>query len=133
MPRHKPTIDPALVLDTVPSMNQAVRLETRAEGAVAWIPIQKRWWMGPPFSYLLPYRKERGFALDSLGHQVLLWCDGTRTTEELIERFADRYKLRFHPARLTVLAFLRTLISRNLVVLVARDPSLTQGKEPNPP
>jgi len=133
MPRHRPTIEPAVVLDTVPTMNQAVRLELRAEGAVAWIPIQRRWWMGPPFSYLLPYRKERGFALDSLGHQVLLWCDGTRTTEELIELFADRYKLRFHPARLTVLAFLRTLISRNLVALVAHDTSLTPNQERTSP
>ncbi len=129
MARPKCTIDPAVVLDTIPTRNQAVRLETRTEGAIAWIPIQKRWWMEPPLSYLLPYRKEKGFALDSLGHQVLLWCDGTRTTEELIELFANRYKLRFHPARLTVLAFLRTLITRNLVALVGSDAALGQGTE----
>jgi hypothetical protein len=116
--KPKNTFDPAVILDTIPTVNQAMRLETRDPGAVAWLPIRHRFWMGPPLSWILPFRKEKGFALDALGCEVLSWCDGQRTTEELVELFAREHQLRFHAARLSVLTFLRTLVSRNLVVLV---------------
>jgi len=57
--------------------------------------------------------------LDALGRQVFVACDGSRTTEQIVEEFAERHRLRFHEARLSVLTFLRSLVERNLVALVA--------------
>lgn len=111
--------DPGLLLDLVPVPNRAVRAESAGDGLLLWVPIQRRWWMGPPFSWLLPFRAERGIALDGLGRQVYRACDGIRTTEQIIEAFAVEHRLRFHEARLCVLTFLKSLVERNLVALVA--------------
>jgi hypothetical protein len=119
MARSKPSFDPARLLDTVPVPNEAVRLVPRERGLVLWVPIEKRWWMGPPLAWVLPFRSEKGIALDALGAEVYRACDGATTTERIIEAFARHHRIRFHEARLSVLAFLRSLVARNLVVLVA--------------
>jgi hypothetical protein len=114
-------IDLEKLLDAVPTANSAVRVERHGESVVLFVPIRKRFWMGPPFSWVLPYRKEKGFALDALGAEVFSACDGERTLEQIIEGFADRHRLRFHEARLAVTQFLRTLSERNLVALVVQE------------
>jgi hypothetical protein len=112
-------MDPAVLLDAVPTPNGALRLEPRGSGLVVWVPIRKRWWMGPPIGWILPFRSEKGVELDSLGRQVFTACDGSRTTEQIVEEFAETHQLRFHEARLSVLSFLKSLVERNLVALVA--------------
>jgi hypothetical protein len=111
-------LDPAVLLDAVPSQNQVLRLEPRGSSLVVWVPIRKRWWMRPPLSWILPFRSEKGVELDALGHEVFIACDGSRTTERIVEEFAERHRLRFHEARLSVLSFLKSLVERNLVALV---------------
>jgi hypothetical protein len=121
----KLAFDPAQLLDTVPVPNEAVRRVPKERGLLLWVPIQKRWWMGPPLGWVLPFRSEKGIALDALGAEVYGACDGTTTTERIIEAFAKRHKIRFHEARLSVLAFLKSLVTRNLVVLVSADAKVT--------
>jgi hypothetical protein len=116
------TLDPARLLDAVVVKNAAVRLEQRAGAVVLWVPLERRWWMGPPFSWLLPFRKEKGVELDALGQEVFSECDGERRVEEVIERFAARHRVRFHEARHSVVQFLALLFERKLVTLrVAED------------
>jgi hypothetical protein len=111
-------IEPERLLDAVPTANAAVRVERRGESVVLYVPIRRRFWMGPPLSWLLPFRNERGFALDALGEEVFSACDGQRTLEQIVEAFAARHRIRFHEARLAVTQFLKTLSERNLVALV---------------
>lgn len=118
MARLKHKLNPGLLLDAIPSANEAVRREEKDNGLMLWVPIEKRWWMGPPLSWLLPFHDERGVALDAIGRQVFDACDGERTTERIIEEFAECHRLRFHDARVSVLSFLKSLVERNLVVLV---------------
>jgi hypothetical protein len=113
-----PNVEPERILDAVPTPNSAVRLERRGESVVLFVPLRPRFWTGPPFSWLLPFRKERGYALDALGQEVFTACDGERTLEQIIEAFASRHRIRFHEARLAVTQFLRSLSERNLVALV---------------
>jgi len=113
-------IDLEQLLDAIPTTNAAVRVERQGDAVVLFVPIRRRFWMGPPFSWLLPFRKERGFALDALGAEVFSACDGERTLEQIIEGFAGRHRLRFHEARLAVTQFLRSLSERNLVAVVVR-------------
>jgi hypothetical protein len=127
MGRRKPVFDPAQLLDAIPTLNQAVRREDRAQGTILWVPIQRRWWMGPPLSWFLPFRSEKGVALDALGTQVVGLCDGVRTTEEIIEVFAKEHQIRFHEARLSILSFLKSLVQRNLMVVVA---GISEGTRP---
>jgi hypothetical protein len=121
MPDGRVPFDPAELLLAVPTANRAVRVEPQGQGMVLWVPVRQRWWMGPPLGWFLPFRKERGVALDAIGRQVYVACDGVHTTEQIIEQFAERHRLRFHEARLSVLAFLRSLVERNLIVLVTAE------------
>lgn len=105
------------LLDAWPAANGAVRAEHRGDALVLWVPIHRPWWLRGPLSWLLPLRREKGIALDELGREVWNACDGNRRLEDIIESFAERHQIRFHEARLCVLAFLRSLMERNLVVL----------------
>jgi len=106
------------LLDAVPRRNNAVRVEPRGEGLVLWTSIQKRWWMGPPLSWVLPYRDRRGTQLDANGRWVWEACDGDTSIERIVERFAADHVLRFHEARLLVMQFLEMLMQRRLVAVV---------------
>lgn len=108
------------LLAMIPVRNGAVRSQVHKGTLILYVPTQRRWWMGP--LSLLPgvrFRMEKGHALDRLGEEVWLACDGRRSVEAIVEGFADRHKLRFHEARLSVMAFLRMLAQRNLVALAA--------------
>lgn len=105
------------VLDLVPLQNTSVRAEARGNAVVLWVPLNKRWWMRGPLSWLLPFRREKGVELDALGREVWNVCDGERTLEQIVEEFAQRHKLGFHEARLSVQSFVALLLERNLIVL----------------
>ena len=111
-----------ILLDAVPVANQSVKTQQHGKALELVVPLRQRRWMGPPLSWFLPFRKERRFALDEVGQHVWRSCNGRRTTEQIIERFASRYNVRFHDARVPVTQFLRTLVERNLVALVIRQP-----------
>lgn len=112
-----------------PTRNAAVRQEMRGDALVLFVPIRRRWWMSGPVSWFLPLRDEKGVALDALGQEVWRVCDGQRHLEAIVEGFADRHRLGFHEARLTVMRFLRMLAQRNLLVLVGDTP--TSNEEPD--
>ncbi len=105
------------LLDSVPVANKAVRVEKHGEGLVVYLPIRQRWWMSPPLSWVLPYRSERGVALDGLGSEVYRSVDGRQTVEQIVVAFARSHRLRFHEARLAVMQFLKMLAQRNIIVL----------------
>jgi hypothetical protein len=93
------------------------------------VPIEQRWWMGPPLGWLLPFRKEKGIELDELGSEVFAECDGERCLEEIVERFAERHRVRFHEARQSVVQFLSLLFERKLVTLrVPNDAVVESGR-----
>jgi hypothetical protein len=119
--KTQPTVDPARLLDLVPAANRAVRVERHGDQVVLFVPIRRRWWMHGPLSWLLPFRNEKGVALDRLGREVWEACNGERTLEQIVELFAERHRLRFHEARLSVTQFLRSLVERNLVILASRE------------
>ncbi len=117
--RASETLTEEQVLDAVPMRNQSVRVEWRgSDRVVIYVALKQRWFMQPPWSWLLRVRKEAGYELEGLGREVWEACDGKRTVEAIIDGFAEKHHLRFHEARLSVLAFLRQLIQRGMVVLV---------------
>jgi hypothetical protein len=107
-------------LAATPVRNAAVREEPRDAALVLFVPLRQRWWTAGPVRWLLPLRRERGVALDTLGREVWSACDGERNIEALVAEFADRHRLGFHEARLTVGQFLRMLVERKLLVIVGR-------------
>ncbi|HTA93916.1 MAG TPA: PqqD family protein [Polyangiaceae bacterium] len=110
-------LDPMRVLNTTPAQNGAVRVEQTGTGVVLFVPVARPAWLRA-LSLALPLRREKGFALDRLGQEVWLACDGSRSFGTIVDDFAQRHQLRFHEARAMVAQFLRTLAERNLVALL---------------
>ncbi|HEY4102616.1 MAG TPA: PqqD family protein [Polyangiaceae bacterium] len=113
----EPELDALGVLHSRPTQNAAVRVANNDNGVVLFVPVARPSWLRA-LSWLLPLRREKGFALDALGREVWLACDGARSFEKIVVEFSERHKLRFHEARAMVSAFLKTLNERNLVALV---------------
>jgi hypothetical protein len=113
----EPAVAAGRVLDLIPTQNRAVREEQNAGTVVLYAPIRWSWWLRA-LSWLLPLRRERGFALDALGQEVWRACDGERTVEMIVEAFAERHRVRFHEARQSVLTFLKLLSERNLIAIL---------------
>lgn len=118
MSKRRPRISNELLLRMVPVVNEAVEVHRQGKAVTLVVPIRQRKWMGRPLSWVFPFRTERRYALDHVGQEVWRSCNGRRTTEQIIERFASKYNVRFHDARLAVTQFLQTLVQRKLVALV---------------
>jgi len=109
------------LLGATPVHNHAARSERRGENdVVVRVPLRRRWFMGPPLSWVLPLSRERVVSLDRLGAEVWEYCDGQRTTRQIIDDFAGRHQLSFHESRVSVCSYLQQLIKRGLVVLVGQ-------------
>ncbi|MEM6459472.1 MAG: PqqD family protein [Planctomycetota bacterium] len=108
------------MLRAVPVRNAAVREGKRGGAVVLWVPVRRRWWSAWPGLRRLPWRGERGVALDALGREVWSACDGVADLEAIAAGFAQRHGLTFHEARLAVTRFLRMLAGRGLLVVVGR-------------
>ncbi len=106
------------LLDAVPVVNQAVRVKQHGKTLLVEVPIQQRWWMGPPLSWFCQFRDRKRYLLDEQGQELWRLCNGKRRTEEIVEKFAARHQLRFHEARVAVMEYLGTLLKRKLMVMV---------------
>jgi hypothetical protein len=61
--------------------------------------------------------REHTFGLDKYGREVLDACNGARRVKDIIRRFADAHKISAAEAELSVTAFLRTLLTKGLIVM----------------
>jgi hypothetical protein len=99
--------------------NRAAEVEKRRGGGCrVSVPMRRPRWMVPPISWLLPFSSHRRVELDRLGAEVLAACNGRRTVEEMIEKFAADHKLSFREAQVSVTTFIRQLVERGLVAVV---------------
>ncbi|MFA6134239.1 MAG: PqqD family protein [Phycisphaerae bacterium] len=110
---------PANFLQAVPYTNQAMEVTRRPDGStLVSVPIPRPKYLVPPLSWILPFSHQRRVELDRLGSYVLDMCDGRRSIESMIERFAGDHKLSFREAQLSVSGFLRQLVQRGILVIV---------------
>jgi hypothetical protein len=119
--KQQPAFSRQDALKRVPLKNPHVR-ESRLESGVALLayPQQMR-----PFMAALSRRiggsaalnQERKLQLDDLGTQVWDMIDGRRSVQDLIERFAERHRLRSREAEVSVTQFLRELGRRGVIGL----------------
>lgn len=110
------------ILTARPHVNRSMRTQPRRDGGLlATIPLRRPKYLVPPLSWLLPYSRNRRVRLDRIGTAVLDLCDGQRTVEAIIEKFAVEHKLSFRESQVPVTTFLRQLTERGLVVIVGSD------------
>ena len=60
---------------------------------------------------------ERSFGLDAYGRIVYDFCDGKRTVEQIVKRFAGKVHVSLPEAEMAVTKFMQTLMKKGLVVM----------------
>lgn len=104
-----------------PVRNAAAAASWGADRFEIAVPTRRPAWLVSPISWIVRPPKSRTMALDKVGAAVWDLCDGRRTVEEVIDAVAARYQLTFHEGRVSVTAFLKTLVERGAMVLAAED------------
>jgi hypothetical protein len=108
------------MLVAVPRHNTAAEVSERKDRTVA-VTVQTRrppFLRRPPLSWMVPVHQRRTAVLDHLGAEVWRLCDGRRTVEQIVDRFAGAHGLTFHEARVAVTEYLRTLMQRGALAVV---------------
>ncbi|HYF52404.1 MAG TPA: PqqD family protein [Planctomycetota bacterium] len=108
-------------LSAIPCRNRVATIEPMGKGVLVCIPMQKKWWVRPPLTWIFPISSQRRVQLDETGAWVLEQCDGRQTIEDIVERLKEKHKLSFHEARIPVLQFIRMLCERGIVGLVTKE------------
>ncbi|MCY2930547.1 MAG: PqqD family protein [Planctomycetota bacterium] len=115
----QPRITTGQFLAALPMVNQAARqTPAPAGGTLVEVPIPRPRYLVPPISWILPFSGYRRIELDKLGTAVLQLCDGRRSVEKVIEKFAADHKLTFRESQLSVTQFLRMLTERGVIAVV---------------
>ena len=118
-------ISPVDILESVPILNESALIKRGSRGgALVEIPLKRPKYMIPPLSWVLPFSRMRRVKLDVLGVAMLDICDGRRTVEGVIEKFAMDNKLTFREAQLPVMEFLKNLSERGVLVIAG----ISQGQ-----
>ncbi|MBT3296929.1 MAG: PqqD family protein [Verrucomicrobia bacterium] len=65
--------------------------------------------------------RERTFGLDAYGRRVYECCDGKQTVQAIINQFAKRTHVSVTEAEMAVTKFVRTLMSKGLLVIEMPD------------
>ena len=121
---RKPAFNIRSQLRTIPIQNRAMSLRKLESGDVVFsVPA------GPPGGAIgllktllrVPH-VDKTIRLDTLGSEVLTACDGKNTVEKIVELLADRHKLTFHEARVSVVRFLEMLLRTGAVAVSVPKP-----------
>ena len=101
-----------------PVVNRLVRIEHADDGKIVLhVPRRETSIMRTlcRFFKVSPYRR---IALDKLGTFVIEHCDGEHTVRDIIENFANEFRLNEREADVSVTSFLRTLGQRYIISFV---------------
>ena len=110
-------------LKSIPIRNAKVRtVSAKADSAVFEVDLKYNRLLYP-FAMLLGMRKSRKYELYGLSLELYRTLDGTRSTENLIDELAERFKLTFFESRALVTSYLSMLMRRGLIVIVGRNSS----------
>ncbi|HOW97426.1 MAG TPA: PqqD family protein [Kiritimatiellia bacterium] len=101
--------------------NAAVRSQPAAQHGELRIevPTRRPGWLVPPLSWVVRPPAFRTLTLDALGVEVWTLCDGQRTVEAVIDSFAEKNRLTFHEARVSVTAYLKSLLQQGALAVAA--------------
>ncbi len=113
-----PTIDRRRSLDAIPVLNGGFVPEARADGALDLVIRAPR--RKSLLSRFMPPTVEQRFKLDELGTFVYGLINGTRTVEQIMDAFTERYRLNKRETEISVAAFLRLLGERKIISIVIK-------------
>ncbi|MBU1693545.1 MAG: PqqD family protein [Verrucomicrobia bacterium] len=99
--------------------NAAAQVTPGARGGEVSIavPTRRPGWLIPPISWIVHPPATRMLLLDALGVEVWTLCNGERTVEAVINAFAVANGLTFHEARVSVTAYLKSLLQQGALAM----------------
>jgi len=110
-------------LSSVPMRNEKVKVCPSADGKSLELEIGLR---HEGFMLLMhrlfKLRDRKQYSLDAVGRQVYESIDGQKSFEQLIDEFAERHKLTFFESRALLTQYIKTLMTRGLVVVAVKKP-----------
>lgn len=101
---------PAAIAEETPLDGGGVKLAVM----VATRPMQRK-------ILRLPETVKREYELDAFGREVFALCDGKNTVADILERFCKKHKLPQQEGETAILTFIRTLVSKGLVVVALNE------------
>jgi hypothetical protein len=107
-------------MTAVPVPNSAAAVEERDGGLVVLVALSYPGWLRGA-RRLLKLRPCRRYRLDGVGLDVYRRLDGRRNLADLAQELREEHRLTFYEARALILGYVRTLMSKGLVVLAAPD------------
>jgi hypothetical protein len=109
------SLDRRQSLSGIPALNEGVKAAPSENGdLLLTVPMKRR---GDFLGRFQPARWERRVQLDSVGSFVLSQIDGQRTVLEISEIFIERYKINRREGELSTVAFLKSLLQRNIICI----------------
>lgn len=81
------------------------------------IPTKRPGWLVPPVSWVVRPPTHRALVLDPIGADLWAWCDGQRTVEEVVVKFAAKHSLTFHESRVSATNYLKELVRRGALAI----------------
>jgi hypothetical protein len=107
-------------LGGVPHRLPALRQEEKGEKLYVTVEMERPRWQ----RVLGADRQcERTFGLDAYGRRVYESCDGRRSVQRIVERFAGQVGVSVPEAELAVTRFMRTLMAKGLVAMEMEKPA----------
>lgn len=125
--RQLPRLDRKQSLSAKPFLNRQVKMERAGDGNIilqvprrktAMVRAVSRFFRMPPYRRVL---------LDELGTFVIERCDGKHAVRDIVDKFAERFRLNRREAEVSTATFLRTLVGRSIVGLLIEEGN---GQEP---
>ena len=109
-------MDRRMALEGVPVMRPGVSIEQSPEGLVRVCMTIKR---GTGFfERMRPAETKRSYELDEFGAFVVSLVDGERTVLDVVNEFEKRFKMSRREVELSVVAFFKLLMQRNVLAVV---------------
>jgi len=115
--RRRETMDRRRSLAAVPVLNRDVRVEP-IDGNLVALKISVARGTGL-LARFRPSVSERRYELDEFGTFVLRQIDSVRSVLDIIRAFEQRFRLSHREAELGVVAFLKMLMKRRLLGVIA--------------
>ncbi len=116
--RGKPELSREESLSAKPVLNSLVREERDADGHVILQVPRRDTVMTRTVARVFKMRPYRRITLDELGTFVIQLCDGRHTVDEIVDKFAEEFRLSRREAELAMLEFIRGLARRSVIGLV---------------
>ena len=104
--------------------NQAVKIvKEEADGSLTLaVPTRKPSFFRGLINWLVRVPQERLTVLDPLGAGIWKACDGKRSVEAIVVRFATFHHLSFHESRVSVTGYVKTLLQRGVLAVAMEEP-----------